>query len=177
MATATLNDFGVFGDEVFSSTDLNRRSGEVLNHAREHPITISRNNEQFALLRREMAAKLVRTVNSISSALEVLSQARVAIAGGSVSPAFAWLTIFEKGDLERLSAEVLEASREAANGSSDWVAVGALIHEWRESAAVAQSGVLEHAMYGETSQECPLSSPDEVMSDKTDEPELECVKD
>src|SRR5260370_42316141 len=100
MGNDTLNDLGVFGDKLYTSTDLNRRSGEVLNHAREHPVTISRNNEQFALLRREQAAQLVRTVKNISSAMAVLSAAQTALSGGP--PELEWLKVFEKNDLQNL---------------------------------------------------------------------------
>ena len=32
-----LQRLSVFGDEVYFSTDLNRRAGEVVNHARSRP--------------------------------------------------------------------------------------------------------------------------------------------
>jgi hypothetical protein len=173
MGSATLDSFGVFGDEVYTSTDLNRRSGEVLNHAREHPVTISRNNEQFALLRREQAAKLVRTVNHISGAMGVLSAAHAAISGGI--PALEWLQVFEKDDLQKLCSEVVSVAHRASLGQTDWSLVDAVIHEWRESALVAQSGVLDAAMYSEASDETPLPHPDQVQP-REKEPELACPK-
>ena len=168
MATATLNGPGVFGDEVFTSTDLNRRSGEVLNHAREHPITISRNNEQFALLRREQAAKLFRAVNRILAVVEVLSAANAAIQGSAPSEPLGWLAIYDKDDLQRLCSEVLEATRKAAACTGDWDAVVALIHEWHESALVAQGGVLDSVMYTQESDEQPLPHPDDALRLITD---------
>lgn len=175
MATAILNGFGVFGDEVFSSTDLNRRSGEVLNHAREHPITISRNGEQFALLRREQAAKLFRTVNRISIAVDLLSEANAVISGERTSEPFSWLEIYEKDDLQKLCSEVLSATRRAA-AIGDWGQVEALIHEWYESALVAKNGMLDAAMYAEEAEEIPLPHPDQVLQSKENEPELVCPK-
>src|SRR5271165_3126635 len=109
MASATLqmNSFEMFGDEVYTSTDLNRRSGEVLNHARERPVTISRNNEQFALLKRDQAARLVRIADRTARVLNLLSELHFAIGGQSPSPSFRWLSMFEKDNLEKMCDEIL----------------------------------------------------------------------
>jgi hypothetical protein len=168
-ATATLNGFGVFSDEVYTSTDLNRRAGEVLNHAREHPVTISRNNEQFALLKREQAARLVRLVDRTSAILTLLSEVHAVIHGDNPSPPFAWLIIFEKDDLQKLCSEVLGAVGKAAGGIRDWDEVAGVIHEWRESAIVAKSGVLDHAMFHEEADEVPLPDPREISDSKDSE--------
>ncbi len=154
MASVALNSFGVFGDEVYSSTDLNRRSGEVLNHAREHPVTISRNNELFALLRRDHAAKLVRSVNTMHQV--------------------PWLKIYEKDDLQKLCSEVLNTARTASDGLCDWKEVEAIIHEWKESALVASSGVLDAAMYAEPPDETPLPEPEQLSKTAEDAPEPAC---
>ncbi len=73
MATTTME--GVFSDEVFTTTELNRHAGALLDRARNTPVTISRNNEQFALLPREQAAKLYFTLNRMRSALALLAEA------------------------------------------------------------------------------------------------------
>ena len=168
MATAVLNKFGgcgVFGDEVYTSTDLNRRSGEVLNRARLGPVTISRNNEQFALLRRDQAASLVRTVSGIGEMVTVLSEAKSLISGGEPLPTLSWLRVFEKDDLEKLCTDVLCAARNALAGETDFSEVDAVIHEWHESALVAQSGALDAAMFHNTSEETPLIHPHEVSEE------------
>jgi hypothetical protein len=162
MATAMWDGLGIFGDEVFTSTDLNRRSGEVLNHAREHPITISRNNEQFALLRREQAARLFGMANRITAVVELLSAVHSTIAGGKPSEPLGWLSIYDMDDLQKLFSEVLEATRKAATGICDWDNVAALIHEWHESALVAKDGVLDAAIL-EESDEQPLPHPEQVL--------------
>jgi hypothetical protein len=147
--------FSVFGDEVFTSTDLNRRSGEVLNPAREHPITISRNNEQFVLLRREHVARLFRTVNWVSMAVETMSEAQSVLSGGRASLPYSWLEIFDKDDLRKLCSEILEATRKATMGMLDWGEVEAIMHEWRESAL--------GAIFTEEADECPLPHPSAVL--------------
>jgi hypothetical protein len=172
MASVALNSFGVFGDEVYSSTDLNRRSGEVLNHAREHPVTISRNNELFALLRRDHAAKLVRSVNTMHQVFELLSEAHRAISGEPTS--IPWLKIYEKDDLQKLCSEVLNTARTASDGLCDWKEVEAIIHEWKESALVASSGVLDAAMYAEPPDETPLPEPEQLSKTAEDAPEPAC---
>lgn len=163
MPTATLNGFGLFGDEVFTSTDLNRRSGEVLNHAREAPVTISRNNEQFALMRREQAATLLSSLNRVKGALVVLLGVDAALSGRELPPAVSWLRVYEKDDLRKLHSEVLEATAMVVLGTSESSHLDAIIHEWRESALVAQSGLLDSVIYEEPD-ETPLPSPEEVVS-------------
>jgi hypothetical protein len=169
MATSVLNRFqglGVFGDEVYTSTDLNRRAGEVLTQARSRPVTISRNNEQFALLRRDDAASLIRTVNGIAGIIGILVETKSAIRGEEPSPRFSWLKVFDKDDLEKLCSEVLGATNHALNTQTDFESVTSLIHEWRESALVAQSGVIDAALFTEDGEETPLSHPSTAV-DKT----------
>ena len=48
----------LFGDQLVTATELNRRVGAVLNMALEQPATIIRNNQYFALLPREFVAQL-----------------------------------------------------------------------------------------------------------------------
>jgi hypothetical protein len=162
---------GVFSDEVFTATELNRRGGAILDRARRRPVTISRNNEQFALLQREYAARLVGTVTRIVHSVAVLSEANAAIVGAQVSEPFRWLRAYEKDDLQQLVSEVLQATRKASSSECDWDEVEALIHEWRESALVAQSGVLDAAMH-EPSEEVPLENPEEVLRSFTQNEEL-----
>jgi len=161
MATAVID--GLFSDEVFTATELNRHVGTVLDHACVRPVTISRNNDLFALVKREYAARMIRTMAQMKSALSLLAEAHVAISGESPAPVFAWLTIYEKDDLQRLFTEVLDAVGRAASGASDWGDVQAVIHEWEESALVAKSGVLDQAMFHEPAEESPLPNPDEFL--------------
>jgi hypothetical protein len=176
MATATMNRFGVFGDEVYTSTDLNRRAGEVLNHARLRPVTISRNNEQFALLRREQAAGLVRAVNTIEVAVEALSALHAEISGVHPTGSMAWVKIYEKDDLQRFCSELLEVTRSASTGNGDWDQVETVIHEWRESASVAASGVIDSALFEDVAEESPLPHPDEALQFRENGASGECQK-
>jgi hypothetical protein len=134
---------GVFGDQVFSSTDLNRRSGEVLDHARKGPVTISRNKEQFALLKREQAAELVRANLHFGPTLDLVAGALSVMEGHEPTPAFGWLKAFEGGDLRKMIGEVLESSLSALRETGDWDSVETIVHAWNESALLAISGVLD----------------------------------
>ena len=150
--------FGLFGDEVYSSTDLNRRSAEVLDHARKGPVTISRNGEQFALFKREQAADLVRAALQFGPTLELVAGTLAVIEKREPPSSFAWLKAFDTDDLRKMIGEVLVASIAALHKSGDWDGVTAIIHEWHESALVALSGVFEDAM-NSPEEEVPLPDP------------------
>ena len=144
--TSAWNRFSLFADEVFSSTDLNRRAGEVLDRARNGPVTISRNKEQFALLRREDAAELVKALGNFGPMLELLAAALGVVEGKEPPVSFIWLKAFEIDDLRKMIWDVMVASTSALHETGDWESVNSIIHEWRESGIVAMSGVLDRAM-------------------------------
>jgi hypothetical protein len=154
----TLKDFGLFSDEVYSSSDLNRRAGEVLDHARERPVTISRNREQFALLKREQVAKLIQTSNHFGPIVELVVAALSIAEGKEPQNSLAWLKAFDVGDLRKMIREVLVASSQALRDKTDWEPVHAIIYEWHESALLAMSGVFEEMM-ATPSEEVPLPDP------------------
>jgi hypothetical protein len=161
-ATAFADYMGVFEDQVYSSTDLNRRAGEVLDQAREGPVTISRNKEMFALLRRDKAAGLVRAMLQFGPTLELVEGVLSVVEGKEPSSAVAWLKAFNTDDLRKMIREVLVASRSALRETGDWEAVNSIIHEWHESALVALSGVLEEAMKS-PAEETPLTNPRTIL--------------
>jgi hypothetical protein len=161
MPTAGLafRGFGLFSDEVFSSTDLNRRSAEVLNHARKNPVTIARNNERFALIRREQAASLVRGLTQMVEVV-LLAQGGVALRKNNpdaIPPGVAWMKAFDEEDCLSMLTEVFTACIQASADDA-WGDVEELIHQWRESAAAIQSGVLRQAMDSDRDEQ-PLTDP------------------
>jgi hypothetical protein len=153
-----IDSFNLFTDELFTTTDLNRRSGEVLNHARKAPVTISRNGEQFALLRREQAAELIKAVSQFGPTLDLIEGALSVVEQKAPPSSLLWLQAFDAPDLRKMIREVLVASASALRDTGDWDSVNAIIHEWHESAVVARSGVYEEAM-GEPADESPLPDP------------------
>ena len=136
----------LYGDEVFSSTDLNRRSGEVLNIARNRPVTISRNGEQFALLRREQAAALFQSVTGLKRAMALAIAVVCSAQNEPIPLEFEWSKALDLQDRRTMCREVLEASLKASIGEIDWPEVDNLIHEWRETGLVSESGVLDLAL-------------------------------
>jgi hypothetical protein len=137
-----IDSFDLFTDEVFTSTDLNRREGEVLNQARKAPVTISRNGEQFALLKREQAADLIKAVSQFGATLELIEGVLSVVEQKTPSSSLLWLKAFDVPDLRKMIREVLAASASALRGTGDWDSVNAIIHEWHESAVVAESGII-----------------------------------
>ncbi len=146
MARAGDISLNVFSDEVFSSTELARRTSDVLNTAKDRPVTISRNRDQFAILRRETVSELLSKLSIMQDFVDVLAEVQRVQDGKSPSETFAWLTAFESDDLQKLASEVVECARQASIGRAEWGHVTATIHEWKESAEVALSGVLDQAI-------------------------------
>ncbi len=138
--------FGLFADEVFNSADLNRRSSEVLNRARENPVTINRNKEQFALLRRDQAARLVLVSNQFGPIVELINGAISVIEKREPPAALSWLKAFDADDLRKMTREVLDGCSAALRETGDWKTVDAVIHEWRESGLMALTPSIREAM-------------------------------
>ena len=149
---------GLFDDEVYSSTDLNRRSAEVLDHARKRPVTISRNGEQFALLNREQASRLVRANFQFGPIIELVEGALSVVEKKDPPTSVAWLKAFDVDDLRKMILGAPVASVSALRETGDWDLVNSVIHEWHESALVDLSGVLDKAM-GSPPEELPLPDP------------------
>lgn len=147
MASTTIDALtGLFSDEVFTSTDLNRRSAEVLNRARQGPVTIARTNELFALLRREDAAQLVRAASELGKAIRVFNALAKAQSGSVVPEPFGWIGDLCEADRNSFLLELTDTLSRANNGDCSWEEVDAVIHEWHSSAMVIRSGILKNAI-------------------------------
>jgi hypothetical protein len=161
---------GVFSDEVFTSTELARRTSDVLNTAKERPVTVSRNQEQFALIRRDAMATLISKLTVLQSVVDIQSEIGLLLAGEKPSETYSWLEVFEKEDLQKMSAEILGAARQALIGRGEWQHIGKTMHEWEESAGVAKSCVLDRAMFApEEKLRIPPPTPDLGVRTEMDE--------
>lgn len=152
--TATAMEMaGLYTDQLVSSTDLNRHIVEVLNKARKGPVTIStKNNEQFALLKREVVADLIKSFARLGEATRFVRAALDVSQGRVAPPTFEWLSAFHKDELGQLCQEVLHATENAMAGNTEWEEVAAVCHEWHESGLVIQNGILERAVSSEANE-------------------------
>ncbi|NJL51079.1 MAG: hypothetical protein HC930_00650 [Hydrococcus sp. SU_1_0] len=140
-----------FEDELFSATDLNRRAGYVLDQALLHPVTITRNEQAFALLPRENMSRLVETARHTQTLLELANLAFRLIQGDDIGLEHpnAWLKSFDTEEINELIVELFDAYRQAQN-SEDWNILAATIHEWKESAIAIRSQELAEAFDDQT---------------------------
>lgn len=149
----------VYSDELISATDLNRQPGRVLDRALEHPVTITRNDQAFALLRREEMANLVKEAAQTKVVLEVINVAYRLRGGkeiGSEHP-YGWLKAFDTEELNELVTEIVDTLRRCSD-TGDWDMLDAVIHEWHESALAIESSELAVA-FSDQLNEVPLTQP------------------
>ncbi|MBW4527099.1 MAG: hypothetical protein KME18_18235 [Phormidium tanganyikae FI6-MK23] len=160
MSSATLNS--VYSDELVSATELNRQPGQVLDRAFDRPITITRNDQSFALLRREVVAEFCITIKISKEILEVLFAALTLLTGqkiGTEHP-YAWLSVFDQEELVEFVNEVLGVYRLTDSSEGTLDQIDAVIHEWHESAIAVASADLESAFSDKDEiDEIPLTKP------------------
>ena len=145
----------LFQDEVVRATDLNRSSGEILNKATHHPVTILRNDEAFALMRRDVAAHWRKEASYAVHLTELLW---IALSHpDTLAPEHQWMAAFDAEQTLEMSSELMHAYRKAVRNGS-WEEFDALIHEWSESGWAALSSELREAFTAEP-EEIPLEAP------------------
>jgi hypothetical protein len=143
----------MFQDEVVRATDLNRGSGEILNRAARRPITIIRNDEAFALLRRDLAANWRREATSALHLAEITVYALTATE--HLEPEYEWISAFDRSQATEMVRELMAAYRKAVRDSG-WDQFDALLHEWSESGWAAMNPELKEAFEAE-SEEVPIA--------------------
>lgn len=150
----------IFSDELITATELNRQPGRVLDKALEHPVTITRNDQSFALLRREEVTFLVKTATQSKTVFELLTVAFSLLLGKEIGfeNRYGWLRVFDSDDLQDFIKEVSEAFRLIDSSSTTWNMIDAIIHEWHESAIAIASPELA-AAFSDEIDEVPLTQP------------------
>ena len=151
----------IFEDEIFSATDLNRRAGQVLDKARNRPVTITRNDESFALLLRKDAFQMVEALSSAKRMVNLVTAISTYKQSGAPVPVehpFEWLNAFDLDELRDLLKEVYAAFRHAADAEISWDDFEGIIHEWHESAIAVRSEVIA-AAFAAPADEVPLTQP------------------
>ena len=136
----------LYSDCLFSSSDLNRRAGHVLDTALTTPVTITRNNDSFALLKREMMTNMAKGIEQMNNITQLLNVAYRLSEGKDIKTnhQFQWIEEFDSDERSELVNEVYKAL-ELAKSTDDWDEVAAVIHEWRESALAIASDELTEA--------------------------------
>ncbi len=150
----------VYSDELVTATELNRQPGRILDKALDHPVTITRNDQSFALLRREKVASLVKAARHGRDVFELLSVAfRLLLRQkiGTEHP-YGWLRVFDQEDLQEFITEVSEAYRSGNFCEQAWDELDAIIHEWHESALAISSPEIA-AAFSDEFDELPLTQP------------------
>lgn len=147
-----LANFGnIYSDELISATELNRHPERVLDKALEHPVTITRNDEHFALLRREEVTSLVKVATQSKGVFEALTVAFSLLLGkeiGFENP-YGWLGAFDSDDLQDFIKELSEAFQLIDSSPTGWEMIASIIHEWYESAIAITSPELADAFSAE----------------------------
>lgn len=157
----SIGTFGnIYSDELITATELNRQPGRVLDKALERPVTITRNDQSFALLRREEVTSLVKAATQSKAVFEVLTVAFSLLLGKEIGfeHPYGWLSVFEEDDLQEFIKELSEAFRLIDSSTTAWEMINAIIHEWHESAIAIASPELAAAFSAETD-EVPLTKP------------------
>lgn len=141
----------IYGDELITATELNQQPNRVLDLAMEHPVTITRNDQHFALLRREEMTLWVKAATLSLTVFEVTAAAYRLRLGEAISSAnpYHWLTVFDSDELCELIAELEKAYRLAESESGAWNQIEIVIHEWHESAKAISSPELAAAFSAE----------------------------
>jgi len=149
----------IYSDELISATELNRQPGRILDMALEHPVTITRNDHAFALLRRDEIATLLKATAQTRVMVEVINVAYQLSQRKEIDPHhdYEWLKAFDTEELNELVAEIINAFHLGCD-TNEWDLLDVVIHEWHESALAINSPELEKAFSAE-SDEVPLTPP------------------
>lgn len=142
---------GVYSDKIITATDLNRQPGRILDMALERPVTITRNDQSFALLPRNDMAQLVKVAQQTSTVLEAIDVAyrlRLQEQIDTEHP-YGWLNVFEPDELSDFIEDVMSAFRALGSKPKAWDRLDAIIHQWHESAIAIQSDELAEAFSDE----------------------------
>lgn len=150
----------LFSDELITATDLNRHTGRILDLALERPVTITRNEDHFALVKREDAARFIAGARNVVELVEALQTVYAILTKGPVDPAspYSWLTGFKPSELREFTEEILAVFRLANKGERPWSEFRAVLHEWEESAAVLASDAVREA-FESAADEVPITMP------------------
>jgi hypothetical protein len=112
-----------FSDTIVSSSELNRRPGEILRTAQETPVTVTHAGGDLALLRRDYARLLSESMDVLRGILFWVCKG-IGGDGGCE-----WVLALEDEDVVAFGREILSAWQDG----EDEADLRARCHEWHES--------------------------------------------
>lgn len=122
---------------IVSSTDVNRRPGEVLDRAQKGPVLVTRGDEPLVIATHAMVLNLVEGDSRgglMSDLAEYFARRFGARDMRDHGGSFDWLTQFDDGDVLEFLGELRAAYRDARARTGTWSVFDDVIHQWRESA-------------------------------------------
>ena len=126
----------LFDDRIVSSSELHRRSGEVLRYAGERQVTITRADGDLVLMRRSLAANLVRTASAWPDILLALVGLIVNLTHEKID--WSIMSRLESDDLTTLGFELAAALRNAGGTEEALKEASTVLYEWVESMTLTQ---------------------------------------
>lgn len=121
---------------VVKPTDLNRRSGEILERAARYPVLVSRGENSLVLARHDLVSRLSDS-QAHADLLDDLLGYVMRRQGGEkvdVGGQFDWLSAFGDAELDEFVRELRATMRDVQMGKVEPETIDSVIHEWHESA-------------------------------------------
>jgi hypothetical protein len=126
-----VDTLSLFDDRIVSSSDLNRRSGEVLRSALDRPITITRADGDLVLMRRTLAAELVRAASAWPRVVTALARLVATLSDEPLNPRL--VDGLDVADLTTLGLELAHALEHGRNNEEGMSEASAVLYEWEET--------------------------------------------
>lgn len=120
---------------VVRPTDLNRRSGEILERAGRYPVLIARGDDPLVLARHQWVSTLLGSEARAELLAELSGYLTRRMTGERTDEGgpFDWLNAFDDLEVREFVAELRAAVRDVQAGKLEPDVIDALLHEWRES--------------------------------------------
>lgn len=120
---------------IVKPTDLNRRSGEILERASRQPVLVSRGDDSLVLARHDLISRLIDSESQADLLADLVTYLTRRHAGArhDAGGAFDWLSAFDDRDVEGFVNELRATVRDVHAGTVAPESVENVIHEWHES--------------------------------------------
>ena len=147
----------VLDGEIRSTSDLQKRTKDVLDTASDHPVVIRREepNDDIALMSHALARKAYAAYQLAPQFLGLMRYvfARLVHADDQVPHliGFEWLSAFDRNDILEFSTELSESLLRVISGDRPLSDIEFLLEQWRRSANVLRDEELRNRLERERS--------------------------